>query len=325
MNITLPPKLVLLLERLRRKDGSSSEAQYLGPVEQGAGHLRATPEDSIDPSLLNFGTGIFKDPRPQAKALRIAVFVIVILLMVVVVLADALSSLTPLRRDVPMLLETRPWDRAVVEARPLRSGGDRTDELLRHQIARYVRVRYEVVPDLAEMDRRWGTSCFKANKTYGWTENDELCSFIFLRSHSRVFGRFVEEIRPVKTFIQAGKSRLVRILNDPTRLDVYGEQSQWEVRFEVIDYKRPDSADLRAPSAEDRIPGAPVPIRTSRWRAKIWIHLNGPEKRADTKKVTDEMSEENLKRLRLNPTGFMVTKFEPAEEVEDNGTEGKND
>lgn len=231
------------------------------------------------------------DPtRADRRALRVSVFGNVMQLFVILALVLALNDLLPLRRDVPYLLEVRGYDHAVADVRPLVTSSSRERILAQWEVARYVRVRNAVVPDLSEMDRRWGRKCVETTGPASYEDSDLLCSYIYLHSSQEVYGRFLGQIAPVKAFVEAGKSRRIKILSDPLRV----APGQYEVRFAMIDYGKPGVGQAGP------VPDAPRRLSERHFLARLWVTMDQPQH-------VDE-------RLRfLNPSNFRVVKYELVE------------
>lgn len=199
--------------------------------------------------------------RGTSRGLRISVFGNVILVLVVYQLAVALSSLTPLRRDVPWLMQTYGEDRAVAEVRPVVRPDQWQEAVAEYEVTRYVRVRHEIVPDLPEMDRRWGVNCARNTARVSFEDGALLCSYMMLHTGQQEYARFIGQIEPVPAFIRDGYHRGVRILQEPLRMDT----GLYEVRFLTTDWRERKMREGPA------MPGEPEKVREKEYVARVWI------------------------------------------------------
>lgn len=184
--------------------------------------------------------------RGTRYALRALVFYAGAVTAAMLMLASSFSALLPLRRDVPYFLEDYAEERAVVDVRPAKRIVEGESEQVRREIATFVRVMFEVVNDLDEMDRRWGPGCQARQQGISYSDEfDRLCSYIYLRTHvagraTKAWPVFTNELSRVKAFIDEGKSRTVRILGDPIRRTA----DTWEVRFETTEWRNIRATDI---------------------------------------------------------------------------------
>ncbi len=297
--------LAVLQERFGRSRGSSSgervEPRLLGSASRvaGGGIADARAEgDSLGPYTQEHRTG--DGDRPQRHGLRIAVAIIVLQAFTILSLSNTVEMLFPLKEWVPYILEKRSLDDAVVNVSPGTMSARVRDVVSEGEAARYVRTRHEVVPDIGEMDRRWGRKCAETGNLSGFELADLLCSYMFRHSTADVYSEFVRDLKEVEKFIDDGFGRKVRLLADPILKTRDKAGDVWEVRFAAIDYqpaKRTVSYRF-AGEPETAVREGQV-ARERKFVAMLWVRF-------------DE-SEAARRERHLNPFGFRVYKYHLAE------------
>jgi hypothetical protein len=189
-------------------------------------------------------------------------------------------------------------DNAVLETKPAELKGSIRDVVSEGEAARYVRVRHEVVPNIVEMDRRWGRKCADSGEIDRFEEADMLCSYIHRHSSDAVYEEFVKaDMKPIESFIKAGNGRSIKLLTDPIRKDRGPNGDLWEIRFVAQDYK------VREQSEGHKFAGEPLIIRERKFVATVWVGFDSQNLRPRKERA-------------LNPFGFRVTKYHLAESHE---------
>jgi hypothetical protein len=231
--------------------------------------------------------------RGTRYALRAMTFIAVLLGYAVALQSTAFSNLLPLKRDVPYFLEDYREERSVVNVRTMGRDVQSRREVEKREVARYVRILYEVIPDKSEQDRRWGPSCAASKQSIDYTDDiDLLCSYIFVRSSQLAWRKVETQVHVAKTFIEGGKARTVRIIGDPIRRD----DGLWETRVEATEWK-----DLGEPSNADPKRGPWDRIvdkkgRVDRVYRKVFLLRAGSVQDRPTESI----------QFRLNPDNFIV-------------------
>lgn len=241
-------------------------------------------------------------------ALRLSVFLNGIQAMSIVMAFVAFAALLPLKRDVPWYIQVRGFDQAVVTLKPVSMPADKESVLAETEVAKYIKIRHEVRPDLGEMDRRWGGRCAqgivengKLAAPVGYDDDDMLCSYMKLHTAEKEYNSFVAQfVRPIKDFVEAGKSRSVTLLQDPIRL----HQGRYEVRFRTTDWQCTTVQPAKKASGTSC---AGVPVELSHRDFSALIDFAFVE-------VTS-----TVRTRHLNMEGFMVKKVELTELQDDKG------
>jgi type IV secretory pathway component VirB8 len=231
--------------------------------------------------------------RSLRKALRMVVFFAGGEMLIIILLVIGLDQLIPLRRDVPYFLQGRPWDQAVLEVHPLSMRASKETLLAEMDVAKYIRLRYEVEPDLAEMDRRWGEHCSEENDPVGYEENDLLCSYMKVHTSGSEYAGFRGSIVPIKEFIDSGMMRTVTLQQDPIRR----HDGEYEVRFVMKDFDCPSVV----PPKKGRAATCTMPVETRRQYFSAIIYYGYQDVSL------------SVRNRHLNPQGFMVDKIELSE------------
>jgi type IV secretory pathway component VirB8 len=223
------------------------------------------------------------DPsRADKRALRFMTFNAALGWLTALVLANAVADLVPLRRDVPYLMQVASGERQVADVAPLKVGVAREKTIAETMALEYVKVRHEVVPDAAEMNRRWGRSCLK-NRIH---VEERLCGYMAKHSADDVYREFFEQnVKAVQTLIEEGIDRRIRVDLAP----IERGEGFYEIRFTMTDSK---------PGKD----GLPETVRQLRYVASIWYEFRAEE----------TVLEERY----LNPFGFRVIRYRLAERQE---------
>lgn len=238
--------------------------------------------------------------RPAERALQWSVAFNFLLIVVHIQSFAAWNALLPLKRDVPVLYEVRGYDRAVVGIKTLQMQGEWLSVVLESEAVRYVKVRHEVVGDLDEMARRWSPKCAEKFDPVGYEDSDLLCSYMAFHSSEPEYRRFLEnEVKPVKSFVDEGYSRQVKILQDPIRRgDMTDDETgarlvTYEVRFVLKDFRK---RKLREGAA---LPGDPELVRERNMSSLVTFRQDGPIR--------------EVRHRHLNPFGLVAVKYVPNE------------
>lgn len=271
--------------------GRSAGAQVISSeTEQPNGRrdgLTASRDDGVAEVKLGQRTKAFDTNAPKRKhdrVQRIQLSVILFQTVALLVMAAALSSLTPLRRDIPYFVTVNPAHEQHIKVFPFRNtpeieAQDSIENYAKAMAIRYVKLRHEVVPDSTVMNRRWGTGCLDGPEP----KVDDLdCGFMWLHSQPIVYTKFQQEnTEAVGAMIRDDIRRDVTFIGEPRTI---GEQLL-EIRFSIKD------------TQTDR-QGRPILLQQSEMSVYIWY---------DIKVLRVEASQRYL-----NPWGFKVTKYERA-------------
>lgn len=223
------------------------------------------------------------DPaRGPASGVRLLSFALTLSAIGNLVMALTLSDMFPLRRDVPYLLQVSDINQAVAEVKPLRLQSDPLRLVAEKQAMRYVRVRHEILPDFAEMNRRWGGKCLEKADL---APDDDLCGFMMRHSAPEVYRAFHNQnAKEISKLIENGITRRVTIGLEPIAVDRF----IYEIRFVLQDWKRKSRGD------------EPELVRSRYFVATVWVGF-------------DKFDVKRRERF-INPMGFQVTRYELAEQ-----------
>lgn len=232
------------------------------------------------------------DPaRGPVSGVRLLSFAVTMSVAANVFLAAGISTMLPLKRDVPYLLQVSGINEAVAEVRPLRLQSDPMRLVAEKLAMRYVRIRHEIVPDFAEMNRRWGGKCLESQ---GLGPDDEMCGFMIRHSTPDIYRAFhAQNAKEIQKLIETGINRRVAISLEPIALDRF----VYEIRFSLQDFKRRSRGD------------EPELVRSRHFVATVWVGFA----------AVDVKRRERF----VNPLGFQVTRYELAEQKPPAAKEGR--
>lgn len=260
----------------RRLD--SKGARVIGQLDKDGTAGGLEPGDRLGAWTKRARTG---DPsRGLRVALRGSVIMNVALVFALMAAVSAIGAIAPLRRDVPYFLASAAQDGQVVEVAPLRTNSQTMTIVEEREAIGYVRYRFEVIPDLYEMNRRWGKSCLEGVLHV----EERLCAYVYSRSALPVYLEFRDQnLEQVQEMINRGVSRRVEIDMDP----IHRGDGQWEIRFAAVDYTPEKN-------------GEPRETRRRYFAATLWVSVGGRQ--------------EVERRARfINPVNFKVERFHLAE------------
>lgn len=273
-----PPVAIPVEPTLGRGGRGSTGAAATSPGLDGvADGGAAGGGDRLGPWSTRGRTG---DERRGLHAFgRAATLIAIGELCVIILLVDTLRVLMPLKEtEIRVATVSRTDDVAVwIGEVPLES--ERAKEIIQRLAVGYVRQRHEVIPDWAEMDKRWGTECMARATPSDSLYDDDMCGYVSLRSSPPVYDAFVESIRDTAAqWISSGLRRSIDFYMDP----IWRGGDQIEIRFWAADSQR----------------GREIARR--HWTVNLWFSFNGAG--AQTKPARF-----------LNPHDFKVVKYSAAE------------
>lgn len=258
----------------------------LGDVTEVGESIDVGPGDHLGPYPADRASG--DATRPWKRGLMVSVAVNILQVLTGLLQISAIDMLIPLQKPMPYFIRTWDGEKSVVEVWAPGTRADREDVMDEGEVARYVQVRFEIAPDMLEMKRRWGSSCFETVKEAGFEARDQLCSYVLTHSTLPVWQKSRAAWAKAEEYIKEGKARNVRVLSDPVRK----AGREWEVRFETVDYWAKDGKGTLYPD-EKQV------IERRIWRATLWLAPRDAEAPAKMER----------RHRQLNPRNFRVVDF----------------
>lgn len=233
---------------------------------------------------IEFDTGASK--RKHDRVQRLQWTLILLQSFALVGLAYGFATLGPLRRDIPYFVTVNPEHSQLIEIIPFRDTphiktADSVDLFAKSMAMRYVKIRHEVVPDPAVMNKRWGTRCLGGG---GPRAEDQDCAFIWTHSTQAVYSEFERRNKEaVGALIKDDIRRVVELTGEPRNVG----ENLLEIRFVMKDFQA------------DRRTGKSVLLQSVEQSVYIWYQIRALQVEASQKY--------------LNPFGFQVTRYERAQ------------
>lgn len=221
------------------------------------------------------------------------------LLVALVLLVDTIRIMMPLKEVQTRVVTIRERDQLAMEITPMPVSGPAARDMIEQLALGYIRMRLEVLPSWAEMNKRWGTDCLAARRAVSVSVNDDQrCSYVAAHSTQEVYNRFTSSLGPkAEKWIEDGLARSVTYYMDPI-WHKEGEEGYLEVRLWLIDYDAGDDPSRMATWLAFRNGDPPAPeIERVHLNVHLWYRFNQPRK-------------EQGAVVELNPLNFMVTKWE---------------